>query len=82
MKEDSRRSSGFFFSLVFVPARHGDRARSHRVRIFGLSAEGPHGGEVQRGASGAGRGQDRDVSGGGAAAVSHLARLRPGGVGG
>lgn len=68
--------------LVVARARHGHRARSHRVRVLGFFAQGPHGSQVQRGAPGARRGQDRHVPGGGAAFVSHLARLRPGGVGG
>lgn len=68
--------------LAGARARHGNRARSHRVRVLGLSAQGPHGSQVQRGAPGARRGQDRHVPGGGAAVVSHLACLRPGGVGG
>lgn len=74
----------FYQKLVqhrfFVPVRHGDCSRSNRVRLLWLFVEGPHGGQVQRAASGAGCGQDSDGPGGGAAFVSHLSGFRSGGV--
>lgn len=81
----SLKKNWLFYHLLqrrvfIVPVRHGDCSRSHRVRFLRLFAEGPHGGEVQRAASGAGRGQNSDGPGGGAAFVSHLSRFRSGGV--
>lgn len=67
---------------LFVPVCHGDRARSDRICFLRFFTEGSHRGEVQKGASGTGRGQNSDASGGGAAFVSHLPRFCSRGVSG
>lgn len=67
---------------LFVPVWHGDRTRSHRVRLFRLFVKGPDGDQVQRHPSRVGCGQNSHVSGGGTAFVPHLARLCSGGLSG
>lgn len=60
--------------------KDGHRSRGDGIRVHRLSAEGAEQDSVPQHPHRAGRGQDGDLRGGGAAAALHLPGLRSGGL--